>query len=309
MRLDQIDEKCGKLLLKTESLENSLVNLQRTYSLKLADIKTKFDQQILSLGEALDKEIGKLQREFSSIDKTTKEVESGFDSFKARLEREAKAEVKQLQLKIKELEKQIQEQQKFIDENFEEVLEEECVDERYVRAQTLAMWEKIVWLITCWADTNEIASDFETVSLAFLVPSIFNRIAYFEEDYLMREPPPETTAEVIKQGREFIAFLRTQYKTHLSVSTIWGETSELIKMWWVETGAPLILGKSDPRWVDDPMLTKVETDNWEKDPLFQMKKFPKCHDALYSIGDYEGLTLCTGELANSLETYKFKPPY
>lgn len=307
MRLDQLNSSEQKLETILENLEENVNSLQRNLQEEVRIVKAKFDMQIVRLSDKFNLETEKLRKQAQNAEKYAVRLEESLEAYKRTLEREAKAENKKLKARIKELESFI-DSIEFVEEeekNLEEQnLEEEKEQKHFLRARTLAIFQKVLMMIGKWSEENSPAEDFEIVSRSILIPSVYMRISEYEPNYLLKDFP--NCKEVVVNGRKYISDLRKEYPTNLSSKAVWDSTTEEVKIWWTDYALPEIFGWKDHRWEEDHHLDWENSNRWENNPTDQMRMFPPIYDTLYSLKSYDSLTAPMRDLSLELENKQYK---
>lgn len=300
MRLDTLNNSEDKLITFLSSLRDYTDRSQSKSEIKISEIRSKVDLLLCKLIEDLREEREKVNRHLDKVEAYCSKLETNLVAYKASLEREAKAENKKLKERITELEKFI-DSLEFLEGDEHELKED---SDHYYRARALAIFDKILYMISKWSNTQENSIDFEAVSRAILIPSVYLKIAKFDERYLLKDIPD--IKEVVIEGRKYISELREDYSVSLDSKSIWDESTLFIKMWWIDYALPKILNFSDPSWDTDPIMDWESYKRWDVDEKTQAKMYPPVYDTMYSQGSYENLTKSLTPLSLELENPEYK---
>ena len=301
MRLDQIADSEDKLASLLSSIKEYTDRAQSKSELRIREARSKVELLLCNLIQELDDEREKINKHLEKIESTVSKLEANLDAYKNTLEKESRAETKKLKDRVEELES-------YIDslEIIEADGEEEKDEAHYYRAKTLAFLEKVILLISKWSNTEENSLDFENVSKAVLIPSVYLKVAKYDYKYLLRELPPNLD-KIIVDGRGHIAQLREAYsKVSLDSKSIWEETTFHVKAWWIDEALPKIFGFIDLKWEGDPIMDWDSYRKWDKDEMAQVRMYPPIYDTIYSQGVYSDLTEDLTTLSLELEDPKYK---
>lgn len=231
------------ILLATNSMRSSLSSLKK----KLSNLKVQM--------EFFDAEIEKIEGKFDNILTQT-------EIYKSKLEREMGREVRRLERELTLLSMQ---------KSPENPLKENNEDEIRIAA-SVAIFESVLRLICNDAD------DFKLLCQAFLFPAVFERLMQLQEPYFLVEVPA-SAAILVERGREYLAWLRSEYKTHLTHSETWESAVEYTTEWWRNDALPLLYGCRDEQWDIDVPLSLPEMLNWRDYQAERPQSFPSVFDA------------------------------
>lgn len=232
------------LVHATNSMRSSVSSLKK----KLSNLRVQV--------EYFDAEIEKIEGKFEKI-------LTQADIYKAKLEREMGREVRRLERELALLRK-----------NGSSIvpLEEAGANDLKI-ASSVAILDGILRQISAGAD------DFRLISEAFLFPAVIERIlAADEEAYFLEEVPPSAAA-VVQQGRQYVAWIRDEYETHLTDPDAWDDAIGPVTDWWRNNALPLIYGCRDEQWDIDVPLTLTEMLTWRDVPAERPITFSAVFDA------------------------------
>jgi hypothetical protein len=214
----------------TNSMRSSVASLKK----KVSNFRIVLEQ--------LDAEIEKIEGKFDNI-------LTQADIYKAKVEREFGREVRRLEKEISTISKIAP----------PTTLQETSAADLKV-ASSIAIFETILRHMCGNAD------DFKLASQAFLFPAIYERIMKGEEEAYYLEEIPVAAHLVISRGQEHIAWLRSEYDTHLTDEQTWNDSIDYIVEWWKNDALPLLYGARDEQWEIDLPLTLTEMLTWQDSP-------------------------------------------
>ena len=123
------------------------------------------------------------------------------------------------------------------------------------------------------------AEDFRLASEAFLFPAVYERVMDNAEDaYFLEEIPPATLL-VIERGKEYIAWIREEYDTHITDPETWPNAIDYVAEWWRNDALPMMYGARDEQWDIDAPLSLQEILLWKESPSDRPLNFSKIFDA------------------------------
>lgn len=228
---------------------NKLKNTTAAIKKKLTSFRASFDE----MEQACDK-----------VDLRLDSLVSSVEIFKAKLIRENGREVRRLEKEVAELTKKLSESSGPPTTTSKEVLK---------IASTLTILESILLHIT------ESAPDFLLMSYSFLFPAVIERVVRGEDQAYFLEEVPPSAAEVIRRGKEYLTWIRSECDTLITDEDAWGQYQEPVSDWWRNDALPLIYGSRDEQWDDDQSLTLVEMRMWQNDPASRPLYFSGVFDA------------------------------
>jgi hypothetical protein len=123
------------------------------------------------------------------------------------------------------------------------------------------------------------AEDFRLASEAFLFPVVYERVMEGTEEAYYLEETPVSSILVINRGKEYIAWIRSQYETHVTDPDAWGAAIGQIVDWWRNDALPMLYGARDEQWDIDMPLSLQEILLWRESPGDRPLNFPKIFDA------------------------------
>jgi len=227
----------------TNSMRSSVTSLKK----KLSNLKVQL--------EVFDSEIEKIEGKFDNI-LTQAEI------FKSKLEREMGREVRRLERELTLLTKS----------GPIEVGHTASEHELHI-ASSVAIIESILRLICEGAD------DFKLISEAFLFPAVIERIMSAQDDAYFLDEVPASAGVVIQRGREYVAWVREEYDTHLTDPETWEAAVSQTTEWWRNDALPLLYGSRDDQWDIDVPLTLQEMLQWRDCPADRPINYSAIFDA------------------------------
>jgi len=232
------------LLTATTTTRTSLSNLKKKLS--------KLRIQVEELGADIEK-----------IDTKFENVLSQAEIYKAKLEREMSREVRRLEKELALLRSGLK----------DSPLTAKPTETDCKVAATVGIFDTIL------RHMCEGADDFRLASEAFLFPSVYERVMEgSQEAYFIEEVPPAATL-VIARGKEHIAWVRSEYDTHITDPETWPEAIDYICEWWRNDALPMLYGARDDQWDLDLPLSLQEILLWKESPGDRPLNFPRIFDA------------------------------
>lgn len=232
------------LIYATNSMRSSVSSLKK----KLSNLKIQF--------EVFDAEIARLEDKFDKV-LTESEI------YKTKLEREVSRDVRRLEKELEALRKTGE---------FKEPTQKTSSTELSV-SSTIAIIESTLRLICEGAD------DFRLISEAFLFPAVIERVVKGTEEAYLLDEVPASTHIVVKRGREYVAWIRSEYETHLTDPEAWDSAIIEVTNWWRNDALPLLYGSRDEEWDIDMPLTLAEMIQWRDSPAERPILFSSVFDA------------------------------
>jgi len=233
------------LLVETQRLKNTTTTIKR----KLSSLKICLEEMDLAVDE---------------VDARLEKVIAGAEIYKAKLVRETGREVKRLETEVEDLNKNLTQASGAPQGPSPEVLK---------IASTITVLESILLHIA------ETAPDFRLISYSFLFPSVYERVVRGDEEAYFLEELPASAEEVIRRGKEYLDWVRTECDTHLTDSDAWEKYQGVICDWWRNDALPLLYGSRDEQWDDDLPVSLVEMKSWQDDPSSRPIYFSGVFDA------------------------------
>jgi len=232
------------LIYATNSMRSSVSSLKK----KLSNLKIQF--------EVFDAEIARLEDKFDKV-LTESEI------YKTKLEREVSRDVRRLEKELEALRKTGE---------FKEPTQKTSSTELSV-SSTIAIIESTLRLICEGAD------DFRLISEAFLFPAVIERVVKGTEEAYLLDEVPASAHIVVKRGREYVAWIRSEYETHLTDPEAWDSAVTEVTNWWRNDALPLLYGSRDEEWDIDIPLTLAEMIQWRDSPAERPILFSSVFDA------------------------------
>jgi len=232
------------LIYATNSMRSSVSSLKK----KLSNLKIQF--------EVFDAEIARLEDKFDKV-LTESEI------YKTKLEREVSRDVRRLEKELEALRKTGE---------FKEPTQKTSNTELSV-SSTIAIIESTLRLICEGAD------DFRLISEAFLFPAVVERVVKGTEEAYLLDEVPASAQIVVKRGREYVAWIRSEYDTHLTDPEAWDSAIIEVTNWWRNDALPLLYGSRDEEWDIDMPLTLAEMIQWRDSPAERPILFSSVFDA------------------------------
>ena len=232
------------LISVTNSMRSNVSSLKR----KLSNLRIQF--------EVFDAEIEKLEDKFDKV-LTESEI------YKNKLEREVSREVRRLEKELATLRKSHTNVNK----------PEESTPSELRISSTVAIIESILRLV------GEGADDFRLMSEAFLFPAVIERVVKGTEEAYLLDEVPASAHIVVKRGREYVEWIRSEYDTHLIDPEAWESAIVEVTNWWRNDALPLLYGSRDEEWDIDMPLTLAEMLQWRDSPAERPILFSSVFDA------------------------------
>lgn len=232
------------LISVTNSMRSNVSSLKR----KLSNLRIQF--------EVFDAEIEKLEDKFDKV-LTESEI------YKNKLEREVSREVRRLEKELATLRK--------LHTNVNKP--EESTPSELRISSTVAILESVLRLI------GEGADDFRLMSEAFLFPAVIERVVKGTEEAYLLDEVPASAHIVVKRGREYVEWIRSEYDTHLIDPEAWESAIVEVTNWWRNDALPLLYGSRDEEWDIDMPLTLAEMLQWRDSPAERPILFSSVFDA------------------------------
>jgi hypothetical protein len=232
------------IVLATNSMRSSVSSLKK----KLSNLKVQV--------ELFDAELDKIEGKFDNI-LTQAEI------YKSKLEREMGREVRRLERELALLHKG----------TAGVTAVPEATGNEVRIASTIAILESIIRLI------SEGAEDFRLISEAFLFPAVIERVMSAEDSAYFMEEVPASASVVVSRGREYVAWIREEYDTHLTDPETWESAIQVTTEWWRNDALPLLYGSRDDQWDIDMPLTLTEMLTWRDVPAERPINFSSVFDA------------------------------
>jgi chromosome segregation ATPase len=206
--------------------------------------------------EYFDAEIEKIEGKFEKV-LTQAEI------YKSKLEREMGREVRRLERELALLRKGANGL----------VPVAEATDNEIKIASSVAILDSILRL------TSDGADDFKLMSEAFLFPAVIERILSASEEAYFLEEVPASAETVIERGRQYVAWVRKEYDTHLTDPEAWDSAIDEVTDWWRNDALPLLYGSRDEQWDIDIPLTLTEMLTWRDVPAERPITYSAIFDA------------------------------
>ena len=237
-------------------MNDNLLHVSNSLRTSLASLKKKISNLKVSV-EHLDSEVDKFDIKF---DKMQNEVEI----FKTRVERTTTREVRRLEREVEELRARLSEFQGRPQPASAETLR---------IASTLSVFECLLRHIC------ESSDDFRLISYSFLFSAVVERVVKGDQDAYFLDEIPVSATEIVKRGREYLAWIREECDTHLTDPAAWEQFSEPVSEWWRNDALPLIYGARDEAWDLDVPLSLAEMAMWKDCPAERPIHFSPIFDA------------------------------
>jgi len=232
------------LLTATNATRTSVTNLKKKLS--------KLRIQVEEFGADLEK-----------LDTKFENVVSQAEIYKAKLEREMGREVRRLERELMLLRNAA----------------EGVMSPAQVSASDLKVASTIGIFDTILRHMCSNADDFRLASEAFLFPVVYDRVMDGSEEAYYLEEIPASAILVINRGKEYIAWIREQYETHVTDPETWASAIAQIVDWWRNDALPMLYGARDEQWDIDMPLSLQEILLWRESPGDRPLNFPKIFDA------------------------------
>jgi hypothetical protein len=232
------------LLTATSTTRTSLTNLKK----KLSKLRIQVEE---------------FSADLEKIDTKFENVLSQAEIYKAKLEREMGREVRRLEKELTLLRAGIS---KFSSPS-------DVAETDLKVASTIGIFDTVL------RHMCEGAEDFRLASEAFLFPVVYERVMEGTEEAYYLEEIPIAAPLVIRRGKEYIAWIRSQYETHVTDPETWAEAIGQIVDWWRNDALPMFYGARDEQWDIDMPLSLQEILLWRESPGDRPLNFPKIFDA------------------------------
>ena len=157
--------------------------------------------------------------------------------------------------------------------------EPEPEDPSLVKAQTVAIFDSILFAIENWSTDGDTAPDFSLACQAILFPLVYDPVMNGNSNYFLRKVP-DAALEVVKRGREYVKFIRDTCQVGLTDPTAWSQYVPMISKWWVNDALPLLYGARDDVWERSSPLTLEAIISWIDQPASRPLDFPLVFDAM-----------------------------
>lgn len=148
------------------------------------------------------------------------------------------------------------------------------------KVTTIAIFDAILSAITSWSSLGDQASDVEAASQTVIFPCVYDRIMSGADPAYLLDEVPVSAELVVKRGREFVKWIRSECETHITTPEAWEKYAPQVQNWWLNDGLPLLYGEADPDWEEDTFYTLEQIEVWRNSPADRMMAFPKIHDAM-----------------------------
>ena len=163
--------------------------------------------------------------------------------------------------------------------------EPEPEDPSLVKAQTVAIFDSILFAIENWSTDGDTAPDFSLACQAILFPLVYDPVMNGNSHYYLRKVP-DSALEVVKRGREYVKFIRDTCQVGLTDPIAWSQYVPMISKWWVNDALPLLYGARDDVWERSSPLTLEAIISWRDQPASRALEFPRMFDAMDLLDRY-----------------------
>ena len=232
------------LLFATNTTRISLTNFKK----KLSNLRIQVDS---------------LTADLEKIDTKFENVLAQAEIYKSKLERETGREIRRLERELAILSKSVKETPS---------LSTPSDTDRKV-ASTIGIFDALLRHMCVNAE------DFRLASEAFLFPAVYERVMDSDNHaYFLEEIPPSALL-VIRRGKEYIAWIREEYDTHLTDPETWPNAIDYVAEWWRNDALPMMYGARDEQWDIDTPLSLQEILLWKESPSDRPLNFSKIFDA------------------------------
>jgi len=157
--------------------------------------------------------------------------------------------------------------------------EPEPEDPSLVKAQTVAIFDSILFAIENWSTDGDTAPDFSLACQAVLFPLVYDPVMNGNSNYFLRKVP-DSALEVVKRGREYVKFIRDTCQVGLTDPTAWTQHVPMVSKWWVNDALPLLYGARDDVWERSSPLALEAIISWRDQPASRPLDFPLVFDAM-----------------------------
>jgi hypothetical protein len=233
------------LLPANKTLKNSLSSLRRKAS---------------NLRISIEELVGEVDKFDTRLDNMSTEMEI----YKARLEREMGREVRRLEKELADAKKQVK----------------QCLPvDLGTSSESLRIASTISVLECVLRHVCENAMDFRLMCYSYLFPAIVERVVSDADEAYYLDEIPSSTLEVIRRGKEYLTWIRSECDTHLTNPEEWETYVGPVSEWWRNDALPLLYGCRDSAWDLDLPLSLAEMQSWQDNPADRPTHFSKVFDA------------------------------
>jgi len=235
------------------------------------------EEQISSLESLVDGRIKQLRKTLANFRALEDSFLEAVDEYKVVIEREGKLEARKLQKKLDEVETAAARGPRG---PLATVAEGEVE-----KAQTLAIFDSIIFAMSNWSTEGDTAPDFELACQSVLFPVVYERVMSGDSDYYMNEVPC-SAVEVVKRGREYVKHLREVCSASLVDPDTWTEHANSIQQWWIRDALPLLYGGRSEQWDEDSPLSLTAALEWRDQPASRALHFPLIWDGMELVSKH-----------------------
>ena len=147
------------------------------------------------------------------------------------------------------------------------------------RASTICVFDTLLFSIENWSTDGQVASDVSLCSQSILFPLVYEPVMKGDDDYYL-DTFPTVSLEIVRRGREFIKWLRSESPTSLSDRDTWDVYADSVREWWVNDALPLIYGARSDDWVVSSAYDYDQMIKWRDLPASRALEFPLIFDAM-----------------------------
>ena len=215
--------------------------------------------QIYGLERHFLDRIEHLKRTLSTLQELETTISRAVDAYREAAEKEARREMRELQQQHKETLAAL---------NSKKSATPTFVKGEVEKAQTLAIFDSVIFAISNWSTDGGTAPDFELACQSVLFPIVYERVMSGDSDYYVDEVP-SSAMEVVKRGREYVKHLREVCTASLVDPDTWNEHANSVHYG----------GRSD-EWDEDTPLSLDAALEWRDQPASRALHFPLIFDGL-----------------------------
>lgn len=269
-----LDIQLTRLRKSARNLQNDVDIFERDFSRLSGDLKSHFDRLMRLLETKHTERVAIIQGRVDGLDELFKELERHSNSAVEEARREDARMIRALEKKVAQLE-----------ELAKTRVVVEAKQEGIEKAQTIAIFDSIIFAISNWSTEGDTAPDFELACQSIIFPIIYERVMSGDEDYIV-EKVPASAMEVVKRGREYVKHIREVCASSLVDPEAWNTHAYSIQQWWIRDALPLIYGGRSDDWDEDTPLSLVEVLEWRDQPASRALHFPLIFDGMELVNKH-----------------------
>lgn len=152
-------------------------------------------------------------------------------------------------------------------------------DPAIAQASTIAIFDSIIFAIENWSSDGDTAPDFSLACQAVLFSTVYEPVMSGNTDYELKRVP-FSAIEVVRRGREYVKYLRTNHTAAMTDPGVWNLNIKLVSDWWINDALPLLYGARDEAWERSSILSLEDIIVWRDQPASRALQFPLVFDAM-----------------------------